>query len=205
LNQNKNALVPLRHFFLFSLQDEANKQWYEDEQDYSEDGVQPICSMLYQLSGKCNKHLSVSNQVYNNDYGDTWDQMYQSEQQAQNEDLVCGFIDMLNSGSFDENGQVYLNAGNWAQLWASPSNWGREFQLESNAMTVGRKVALSLLGLAVVSMAIYACYLHGALARKNIPWRPRRNKGDDPMDIARQNSGIVMGRSRSGPANAPLI
>ena len=131
--------------------------------------------------------------------------MFQSQQQAANEEMVCNFIDTLQSGTYNEDGQIFLGNDAWAKGWRNPANWAQEYNIEKQAMSTGRKVALSLGGLAVVAMAAYACYLHGALARKNIPWRPRRKEGEDPMDVVRQNSGIVMGRSRSGPANAPLI
>lgn len=166
-----------------------------------------MCSMLYQLAGKCNKHLSA-NDLYNYNYNinqgnDEWMQMYQSEQQAANEEKVCTFIDSLKSNTYDENGQVVLEAG---AAWKHPSQWGSEFTAESRALSGGMKAALSLLAIAVSVMGVWACFLHGTLARKNIPWAPtRRQKGDDPTDIARANSGIVMGRSRSGPGNAPLI
>jgi hypothetical protein len=175
--------------------------------------------MLYQLSGKCNTHLTAKE--YNSYYAaqsanngqngqngyadeDQYKQMYQSQAQAENEQMVCAFIDSLNSNTYDENGNVFFDQ-TWAQQWSNPSSWSREFQIESQAMSPGSKAFLILSALATASMAICACWLHGSLARKNIPWRPRRGKGDDPTDLARQNSGILMGRSRSGPASAPLI
>ena len=73
--------------------------------------LEPMCSMLYQYSGKCNKHLVTTEYNYqgyvadsnyqyqyqeqnNNaayaDYAnDEWKQMFQSENQAQNENAVC--------------------------------------------------------------------------------------------------------------------
>jgi hypothetical protein len=187
-------------------EDAAAFQWYEDE-EVDDNNIEPMCSMLYQLAGKCNKHLSA-NDLYNYNYNinagnDEWEQMYQSEQQAANEEAVCTFIDSLRSNTYDENGQVILQAG---AAWKNPSQWSSEFQAESRALNGGMKAALSLLAIAVSIMGVWACFLHGTLARKNIPWAPtRRQKGDDPTDIARANSGIVMGRSRSGPGNAPLI
>jgi hypothetical protein len=178
-------------------------QWYEDE-ELDDTGIEPMCSMLYQLSGKCNKSLKVStNANYNGwAYSDAYLEMYQSEQQANNEDAVCSFIESLRSNTYDEYGKVQLeNSG----VWRNPSQWNREFSAESRALSAGKKASLTLLAMAVTVMGVWACFLHGTLARKNIPWTPRRKKGEDPTDIARQNSGIVMGRSRSGPAATPLI
>jgi hypothetical protein len=185
--------------------------------------------MLYQLSGKCNKNLkaveynyygnnynqnnNINNQ-YNGEYQDANDeeaqrqnykQMYQSQQQAANEEAVCAFIESLTSNSYNENGEVTISG---SQSFFNPASWGREVQAESKAMSAGMKAALIITAFAAAFMAVAACVLHGALARKNIPWRPgaRRGKGEDPTDLARQNSGITMGRSRSGPGgSAPLI
>ena len=197
------------YFFVLSQEDQS-MQWYEDEDVDDDDNIEPMCSMLYQLSGKCNKELTLG-EYYNynpnyNAYGEEgeWDQMYQSEQQAANEENVCSFIESLRSNTYDENGQVMLES---ADVWKNPTAWGREFEAESRALGGGKKFALSLLALSCAVMGVWACFLHGTLARKNIPWHPRRKKGDDPTEIARQHSGIVMGRSRSGPGSgaAPLI
>lgn len=176
-------------------------KWYEDEQvDYD---IQPMCSMLYQLSGKCNKNLpSYSSTNSNSNEEVDWEQAFLSQQQAANEEAVCSFIEALKSNTYDENGEVMLTNSN---AWSHPSKWSSEFQTESRYLTPGMKAAIALMSIAVAVMGVWACFLHGTLARKNIPWRPRRKLGEDPTVIARQNSGIVMGRSRSGPAQVPLI
>jgi hypothetical protein len=182
--------------------------------------LDPVCSMLYQFAGKCNKHMSATEYnydgyVYNPNYeyqnqaeddtvkqndGDDytnneWKQMFQSENQAQNENAVCNYIDALTSNTYNEFGEVSVTGTNWA----SPLAWNRAFASQSRAMSRGMKAAISITALAALGMSIAACVLHSMLARKNIPWKPRRSKGQDPTDLARQNSGITMGRSRSGP------
>jgi len=69
------------------------------------------------------------------------------------------------------------------------------------------KAFLIITGLMVLGAAIAVGVLHGMLARKNIPWLPTGKDIDeeDPTELSRQHSGIVMGRSRSGPGTAPLI
>jgi hypothetical protein len=184
----------------------AQMMWYEDE-DMTEYEVEPMCSMLYQLAGKCNEHFNTDSSYGYSNYNDQqdeeegWEQYYQSEQQMANEAAVCSFLESIKSNSYDENGQVVLTSN----AWSNPTQWGSEFQAESKVLDSGTKAAISLLTIAVAVMGVWACFLHGTLARKNIPWRPRR-KADhlDPTDLARQNSGIVMGRSRSGP-NTNLI
>ena len=199
------------------LADET-EAWYEDEEVYT---LQPMCSMLYQYAGKCNKHLTATEyhyEGYNNNanyeyqnqnqaananyqnYADNeWKQMYQSENQAQNENAVCTFMESLNSNTYNENGEINVSGASWA-------SWNKEFNAESKAMNAGMKAALVITALAAMAMAVTACVLHNVLARKNIPWKPRRSKGADPTDLARQNSGITMGRSRSGvTATNPLL
>lgn len=165
-----------------------------------------MCSILYQVSGKCNKNLKMDNTFSNTQYknygnadGEEYLQMYQSRNQFENEDLVCHYIDSLKLNTYDENGEVIFNNG---MTW---SNWQSEIRIQREAMQPGLKTTLTLTALAAAGMAIYACFLHGVMARKNISWRPKREKGEDPTDIARQNSGILMGRSRSGPGQTPLI
>jgi len=135
---------------------------------------------------------------YNQAQQEEWDAIYQSEAQAANEEAVCSFIESLASNTYNENGEVSLTGTSW-------TNPAAEFIAESKAMNPGLKAALVITALAALAMAIAACVLHSTLARKNIPWKPRRSKGMDPTEMARQNSGITMGRSRSGPGNNPLL
>lgn len=196
------------------LSEEEQQAWYEGEEVYT---LEPMCSMLYQYAGKCNKHLTATeynyngyvanaNYQYQNQYQDQanqngysdyanneWKQMYQSENQAQNENAVCSFLESLSSNTYNENGEINVSGASW-------SSWNRDF--DSRAMNGAMKAALIITALAAMAMAITACVLHNVLARKNIPWKPRRSKGTDPTDLARQNSGITMGRSRSGATGA---
>jgi hypothetical protein len=190
-----------------------NEKWYEDEQvEGADTGIEPMCSMLYQFSGKCNKNLSPAtnyskNYAYNKNGGtidEGWLLMYQSEEQYLNENSVCTFINSLRYNTYDQNGEVVLNP---STSW-NPSSWQKEMAIQSRVMHKGMKAWLIVTALAAGCMAIAALVLHGMLARKNIPWRPTSkgvNAGGDPTDLARQNSGILTGRSRSAQATTPLI
>lgn len=199
------------------LSEEEQTAWYEGEEVYT---LEPMCSMLYQYAGKCNKHLTATEYNYNGyvangqyqyqnqyqgenngnaySYADNeWKQMYQSENQAQNENAVCSFLESLSSNTYNENGEINVSGASWA-------SWNKDF--DSRAMNGAMKAALIITALAAMAMAVTACVLHNVLARKNIPWKPRRSKGADPTDLARQNSGITMGRSRSGATGTnPLL
>ncbi|GAX20831.1 hypothetical protein FisN_7Hh145 [Fistulifera solaris] len=177
-------------------------QWYENE-DPDAFQVEPMCSMLYQLSGKCNKQLTLPTTSANQyQEAQDWEQIYQSQQQEKNEEAVCAFVESLKSKSYNEYGQVIFGGSSWTAQWSS------ELKAESSMLSGGKKLAITILCFGVAVMAVWACFLHSTLARKNIPWRPRRKPGDfnlDPTHIARQNSGIVLGRSRSGPGSAPFL
>ena len=187
------------------MQDEY---YFGENNDEGDEGITPMCSMLYQISGKCNENLSPEN-MFNGYYEDgeyvevNYNQMYQSYSQQQNQDLVCSFVESLNSGTYDQTGQVYIDNS----VWGAPARWQQGVAEASRNMPGGLKAALFLTSLAAILMGVWACMLHGALARKHIPWQPKRHvaAAGDPVDMARQNSGIVMGRSRSGPVTHPLI
>jgi len=203
----------------------------QEDQEYSQgDGaIEPICSMLYQAAGKCNQNLHPdfmynNNYNYNQNNGDddgangddaeavadgyywneedgSYNPSYLSYQQDGNEEKVCTFIKSLNSLSYNEFGEVTGGFGGWKA-------WNRDFQNKATYVSAGKKAALILTGLAAGLMGLAVAFLHGRLAKKNIPWRPKRQPGEDPTDLARQNSGIIAGRSSrsSGPAgSAPLL
>jgi hypothetical protein len=181
--------------------------WYENEEvEGGEDGLNPMCAMLYQYSGKCNANMN-SNSAYSidkyyngNDGNDNnYNQMYQSAEQENNENAVCSFINMITSGTYSDSGKIILTND-----WSRARNWKNQLQLSSAYMSAGMKWGLSLSALACVVMVVWACSLHSTLARKNIPWRPRRGKASaDATDFARQQSGIVVGRKVTG--TSPLI
>jgi hypothetical protein len=195
---------------LFLLR-QSTEKWYEDEEvDAAEDGIEPMCSILYQFSGKCQKSLKPANSYSNsyqynqngNQMDQGWLQMYQSENQYLNEDLVCAYIDSLRLNTYDEQGEVILDPSiSW-----KPSEWQKELRINRQAMSGGYKAGLVITSLAMAAVAVAAAVLHAMLARKNIPWRAKKLASvGDQTDLARQNSGILMGRSRSGAGTTPLI
>jgi hypothetical protein len=162
-----------------------------------------MCSMLYQFSGKCNKNLQAASTTAAT--GGDYTTMYQSLTQYKNEDSVCSYIDSIRYNTYDHNGEIVLDqTASW-----NPISWKKEMSAQSRVMSKGLKAGLIITSLAAFGMAVCALVLHGMLSRKNVPWRAIRKPGEDPFvdptDLARQSSGIVMGRSRSGPATTPLI
>ena len=181
----------------------SKENQYDNGDGDADDGDQilELCESLYQASAKCNKGLSSYN-AYS----------YESSNQAEQEDTVCNYIETLLAGTYNEEGEIvidnswYFNTTNWR----SASEYMHEFQNAKNFAAENLKpyqiVLLVLLPIACLLLWIWACCLHSALRRRNIPWKPRRTRDMTMDDISRQNSGIVLGRSHSGgPGTTPLI
>ena len=83
-------------------------------------------------------------------------------------------------------------------------DWRNPEQYKKLKIPAGQAIGLALSVLLVVVLLATAIFTHRSLKRQSTPWRPKQGSLD-PNDLSRQNSGIVMGRSRSGPGAAPLI
>jgi len=89
----------------------------EDEED--NDNVSEICEQLYDLSGKCNKML-----------GSEGDSATMSSVQYSNQDTSCTYIDNILTGSYSQEGNVYINQkeynkqkGYYEQVSGSVAGW----------------------------------------------------------------------------------
>ena len=158
--------------------------------------------MLYQIAGKCNKNLKPA-KIFNGQgfyqdgvyYESTYHLMYGSEQQEENEKRVCGMIESLNSGTYKEDGTIFLGRG-----WLAGHRLRNELASMSSGMSSGMKKFIFFLTVCCAALGFWASVLRGAVTRKSELFSQK-----DPTSLARQNSGIVVGRTRSGPASSPLI
>ena len=138
-----------------------------------------MCKELYYGSAKCNANFKDKLNTY------------KSENQAATEQLVCNFITNIVTSQYDEYGNIYVsNRDYYAQKYFKNEVVKDIFETQILCLCSSILLCMFLL--------IYACYLHRAIMRK-APWRPRRG-GTEALagQISRQNSGIIMGRSRSG-------
>ena len=145
-----------------------------------------MCSALTEMSAQCNKHM------------DNYDVMSQfmTQQEQDYETRYCSFIDNIIYGAYDETGEIVLQGDTFDFAdWRNPS------QYKKLRMPAGQAVTLALSVLLVAVLAATAVVTRRTLKNQKTPWTPKQ----DPSDVSRQNSGIVMGRERSGPSNAPLI
>uniref|UniRef100_A0A6V2QEH1 Uncharacterized protein n=1 Tax=Ditylum brightwellii TaxID=49249 RepID=A0A6V2QEH1_9STRA len=112
--------------------------------------------------------------------------------------LVCNFIGNVITGSYNENGEIFLDNDEFETLMEMARYY-------ASGVSLYQAIGLAVSILATLFLSFYSCYLHRALTKK-APWRPRRARGMSPEALAgqvsRQNSGIVMGRSRSGSSFA---
>jgi hypothetical protein len=160
-----------------------------------------MCQQLWESSAKCYSNFEAAESNWN----------YLDYMQDANEEVVCDYIYALGHG-YSEEGTIVLDPNLWqfnSSNWKDWNEYLHEGQVLYNAannsrVSNGRIAGLIISSVAVFVMLIWACCLHGALVRANADWRPRRSKYVDPETVSRQNSGIVLGRSRSEKEN-PLI
>jgi len=183
----------------FQNDEERYEQMYKGQGVYGEyveapnsdfDDVVAVCAALFERSAQCNIHM--------NNYGMM--SKYMDEIDAEYEKRYCNFIDNIVYGTYNENGEIKLknDAFDFAD-WRNPE------QFKKMNMPVGQAVGLALSALLVIALSALAFVTQRALTRgRSSPWRPRRMFGK--KSVERSDSGIVMGRSASGPAtNASLI
>jgi len=184
------------------------KQFNEDEERYSEmyigvgvygeyveapneefDDIVAMCAALFERSAQCNIHMNNYEMMTK----------YMENLDAEFEQRYCNFIDNIVYGSYNENGEIKLRADSF-----DLSDWRNPEQYKKLRMPAGQAVGLALSILLVVALSALAFITQRSLTRRSTPWKPKRISSS----VERQDSGIYMGRSRSGSvpaANPPLI
>ena len=197
----------MKHVCLFpSKQKQPYNQLDDDTQD--EDQITELCETLYYQSAKCNKALgdvyTVSlpyiysfqrrlhcwNKRQNISSKHLLFAILQNQNEANTENMVCYYIANIVENKYDEYGEIYLNNFDFRKYVTTMIEETSEAQI----------LALGSMIFICVGLLMYACFLHRSLTHAGDSpedeWVPR--KGLYYGDISRQNSGIVMGRSRSG-------
>jgi len=160
----------------------------------SQGEIADICDAVFMSAARCDKTLS------------NWSQHSKNAAYAESnalQDLSCEYIDNMRMGKYDSVGNVIMDAN---RLYNENGAQG----INSNLFVqeYGQGIAeVSPLQILFLVLSISACVilgawstsLHKSLTKGGLKWRPRRGvgAGDDEVDVARQGSGIVMGRSQS--------
>ena len=153
------------------------------------DDVVAMCAALFERSAQCNIHMR------------NYDMMakYMEDLDMEFEQLYCNFIDNIVFGSYDELGEIKLRADSFdLRDWRNPE------QYKKMKMPAGQAVGLALSILLVIALSTMAFVTQRTLVRRgSTPWKPKRKSQKGSLD--RQESGMEIGESPSGPINPPLI
>lgn len=117
-----------------------------DNQQYNGYAAEPneFCENLYEVAGKCE---SAHN--FNNGYSNYANYANQAAQ----ENVVCNFISSLDSGTYDETGEIRIGASSASSGSSSSSTSGAQ------------KFFLSVFILGTVGLAVYAAMLHQKITK----------------------------------------
>ena len=108
-----------------------------------------MCRALYEEAAKCEQSHGFEGaiaQYQNNGQNNGW---YNQEAQ---EELVCDFISSLQSGTYDETGEIIISGGSSVVGGGSKT-------------TGGQKFALTFFILGTVGLAVYSAMLHSKLTK----------------------------------------
>jgi len=104
--------------------------------------VNELCENLYEMSAKCESKYGFDN--YWKDEEEYYNQYLQ-------EDLICDFIGSLESGNYDQYGEIVLS--------------GSQTQGSAGSATGGQKFALVVFILSTIGLAVYAASLHSQITK----------------------------------------
>jgi len=133
----------------------ALNSMYEDD-DGDNDGINDLCTNIYQYSGQCNNMMQDGDN-YNNNDGDS-----------------CIFIENVLSGKYDDVGEIYLDNSEYL-------NQDKYYIGKEAVVTSGQKAVLAMFIILTGIFAVWSANLHRMILTK-VPWKPRRKNHDDLLD-----------------------
>eukprot|EP00587_Corethron_hystrix_P009314 CAMPEP_0113313264 /NCGR_PEP_ID=MMETSP0010_2-20120614/9758_1 /TAXON_ID=216773 ORGANISM="Corethron hystrix, Strain 308" /NCGR_SAMPLE_ID=MMETSP0010_2 /ASSEMBLY_ACC=CAM_ASM_000155 /LENGTH=363 /DNA_ID=CAMNT_0000169243 /DNA_START=166 /DNA_END=1257 /DNA_ORIENTATION=+ /assembly_acc=CAM_ASM_000155 len=128
----------------------------EDQADDYEPETSETCQELYDAAGKCETPTSFAGGYL--DYYDS---------QSANEESVCNFISSLDSGTYDETGEIVIGDG------------GVKTMKGGSAATGGQKFFLTVLILTTLGLAGHAVTIHQKIT------------GSSSVDLTKQGGAIA--------------
>lgn len=157
------------------------------------DDITEICENLYYTAAKCNRYI-----------GDATDESYQSYQQEANSVAVCSFITSVVTGSYDEQGYIYMNPAAF-----SADNKYNEYAAAANQKSV--VTGLQIVGLTSLSILLVGLLFYASLLRSSVAKKTHKKILTSAPDVSgnnnfgRQNSGIMMCRSNTNDSNVNYV
>lgn len=197
--------------FLFVVQNQAwfvadddvtrNAQQNLEEGAYqyshiSQGEIADVCDAVFIQSARCDKTL------------DNWWQRKRNAKYAESnalQDLSCEFIDNMRMGKYDTEGNVIMDANRLYNEDGAKGISGNLYMQEyGQGLEEVSPMQIFLLVLSIsacVALGVWSTSLHKALTKDGLKWTPRQGQGAgavaDDVEVSRQSSGIVLGRSQS--------
>lgn len=158
----------------------AYAEEYAEEEAYE---VSEICTNLYALSARCDKHYRK--------YSSTVATSSTYKQANLEEEMACGFIDSIAMGNYDENGYVMMgNVSSATNFFTNNVVW-EQYGHNVTDVSHGQIIGLCLAVGACALLAMWAGSLHKSL-NKGTSWRPRKalnlSRGEDAVTVQRRVS-----------------
>jgi len=176
-----------------AAQDQA---WFlsNDDDGSSNSGgeIAEICDAVFMESARCDKTLS------------NWWQHKRNANYAESValmDVSCEYIDNMRMGKYDTEGNVIMDANRlYNEDGAQGINGNLYVQEYGQGLAEVSPMQIFFLVLTISACAILAAWsstLHKSLTKGGLKWKPNRGVGAEEDEIARQSSGILVGRSQS--------
>ncbi len=172
-----------------------NAQQHQEEGAYqyshiSQGQIADVCDAVFTQSARCDKTLQ------------NWWQRKRNVKYAESnalQELSCEFIDNMRMGKYDTEGNVIMDANRLynedGAKGISGSLYMQEYGQGLEEVTP-MQIFLLVLSISVcVALGVWSTSLHKALTKVS-KWTPRQAGADD-VEVSRQSSGIVVGRSQS--------
>jgi hypothetical protein len=138
----------------------SNNAYDENDDGDNDNAVAEICQNLYASSGKCEtphgftSGITSSSSSSSSSYSSSSSEYYDEySTQIDNEDSVCQYIANINSGAYDDSGELIVKTSTLYIVGGGRSS------ITSVQTTGGQKFALTFFVIGTVGLVAYAAYL----------------------------------------------
>ncbi len=157
-----------------------------DDANADADDINQVCETLYGYAAKCNRHMSSASSA-----------SYQSYQQEDNEYSVCSLIASVVTGTYDEDGYIYVDPMSFQA--DNKYNEYSTIAIRKSIVTTSQLLSIISFSALMLGLSFHSFKLRREIDRKTAFSDSKR----EPLGMNRQNSGIMMARSDTVDYNAP--